>query len=98
MPDPTSIPTADAIQRLTLAASIGSNRVVLNAVEACAWLGLDRIDDRAAYMALYELRPALRPVKVGKHVRWRVSDLTAYVEGLTTAEAVESTRKPRIAS
>lgn len=95
---PAPIPTDDAIRRLTLAVAVGSGRAILNAQEACAWLGLDRDTERAAYEALHDLRPSLRPVKIGKHARWRVSDLTAYVESLTEAEAVESPRKPRIAS
>lgn len=98
MPDPTPIPNDD-LRRLTLAVAIGSGRAILNAQEACAWLGLDRLDDLAAYQALYDLKASgLRPVKIGKHARWRVSDLTTYVESLTTTEAVESARKPRIAS
>ena len=87
----------DALRRLLLAASVGP-RQILNAPEACAWLGFNRPGNEAKKF-MDSLKPAgLHNVKVGKHARWRVSDLTAYVESLTEAEAAESPRKPRIAT
>ena len=88
----------DALRRLLLAASVGP-RQILNAPEACAWLGVYRPSVKHAKRYLVALRSkGLRSVRVGKFSRWRVSDLSTFVEGLGAAEQRATQRKPRIAS